>query len=171
MKKRRNRLNLSDDEKSNIGCIVAIVAVVLFVVIYLIIKGISWDSVLSAFGIVSLSFWGVVGLFLGLLAIPVITVFYYAARNDIHEFSEKSCSWISPFISATFFILLYKLFRLLFGEPISDIISSLDFVEDFEKTSSIVSFVVFDVFVLIGCLYARKHPDIKVDDFIPNDMF
>lgn len=82
MKRKRNRLNLSDDEKSNIGCIAIILAVVLFIIIYMIIKGFSFDNALTAFSMVSGTVAAICGLVLGLAAIPVIIVYYFRFFAD-----------------------------------------------------------------------------------------
>ncbi len=156
MKKRRNRLNLSNDEKSNIGCIAIIVAVVLFIIIYMIIKGFSFYNALTAFSMVSGTVAAICGLVLGLAAIPVIIVYYFRFFADK---PKAKGDWTVPFLEATFFVVLYGLFRFIFSDTVVLLVGSFDFVEDAENTSRWVLFILFELSVFLGCLYIRKHPD------------
>lgn len=159
-----SKIHIDEERLKSIGCLSIIVAAVIFMIVYLIVNGLSWESVIKAFGIVSLSFWGIVYGIIGLFLVPAITMFYLVLRNEL-EVDKSNSKWIVPLLNATFFVLLYGLFRILFGDIITNIVESCDFVDDYEKTSRIVLFVVFDILVLIGCLFVRKKPDIKFKDF------
>lgn len=161
-----SRSHYSKEDKSNLGCLAIIGAAVLFLIIFLIIKGFSWDNVLSAFAIISVSFWGLIGLAIGLAAIPFIILLYYAISNELDFHSDTESKWITPFINATFYLVLYGLFRLVFGNVIFDIVDYLDFAEDPESASRFISFIVFDLFVLIGCFVVRKEPEIRLRDIL-----
>ena len=160
------RLHLSDDEKSNIGCLAIIGIAIIFIIVFLIIKGFSWANVGDALVLVSASFWGIVGLLLGLFAIPAIIVFYGGLSNSLKIHEDKNSKWIAPLLNATFFVLLYGLFQHIFGDVFYSIVDYLDIVEDVERLSSLLSFFVFDIFVFLGCLYLRKHPDYTISSLI-----
>lgn len=165
MKKRRNRLTLSEDEKSNLGCLAIILAVVIFVIVYVIIKGFSLWNAIEGFVIAESTFTLICGVALGLIAIPGLVFVYYGVCNYLTPV-DKSERWIKPFLNATFFALLYGLFRLVYDLFFPLIWERLGLEELSAFAYFIISFIIFDLFVLIGCLYARKHPDYTITSFV-----
>ena len=79
----------------------------------MIIKGFSFGKAFEAFVIAESTIFLICGVALGLIAIPALIVVYYGVCNYLTPV-DKSERWIKPFLNATFFALLYGLFRLVY---------------------------------------------------------
>ena len=152
---------------SKIHALVFAIVVVLFVIVFLIVKGFSWENVLIAGGICLVVFELIVELIVALFAIPSLTVFYYANRNDWSKNKEKNCGWVSPLFSAIFFVLLYDIAYGLYWIALAILKSAGLEVFEFMKPlpSLLISFMVLVILVLTGCFYIKKHPNVSIKDF------
>lgn len=162
------RKEKKEKDSLKIGCFIFAIVAVIFIIVFLGINGFSLENSLKAITIVDVTFSCIVYAILGLIAVPALTAFYFAIRKDYKD-GDKRCSWISPFFSATYFGLLYGLFWILFGWAILKIVNwwvdseTPEFL--FRLCSFTISFILFDLLVLLGCLFVKKHPDICLEDF------
>ena len=147
------------------GRYLLIAVFVVLILLYFFAFGFSWGSLSTTLSVLDLSYFGLIIAILACNVISLLIVVNYAIMSSSPiGVPEDELGWLVPLLKSLGFLLLYGTYSLITDNFFVELAAESRYFENTEILARVLSIIVFLVYVLIGCLYIRKHPHITPDD-------